>query len=280
MPLDTAEDPYAVAPELAARIDALDLRSNVRDLVDHGYTVIQDPVAHALTDRIREAILRLAEDTDEPKRGKSASLLLGRDPVFAEAVLAPRLMALVEFLVGRAPVLSQLIGSIRGEGAAPLALHADNSWFPAPFPSWEIMATACWVTDEFTREGGCTSVVPGTHRLKRHPTREEMEKLEGLIPITAPKGSLCLWDGSVWHGNYAREIPGQRVVMHMTYTRIGFEPVESYDHLGEDWLADKPAEMRDLLGRNIFLGSTTATSGGVDPAKLLHTYRLVRGRTP
>jgi len=33
---DEARDPYAVPDDLAERIDALDLRGNVRDLVDDG----------------------------------------------------------------------------------------------------------------------------------------------------------------------------------------------------------------------------------------------------
>ena len=279
MPLDTA-DPYEVPEFLAPKIDALGLRENVRELVDQGYTIIQDPVAHALTDRVREAIVRLAEETGPPRTGQSAALLLGRDPVFSEAVLAPRLLALVEFLVGRGAILSQLTSSIRGEGAAPLVLHADNSWFPAPFPNWEIMATACWVTDEFTKEGGCTSIIPGTHVLKRHPTEEECRIQEGMVPIVAPKGSLCLWDGSVWHGNYPREIPGDRVVMHMTYTRVGFAPVEDYSHLDDAWVASQPEGIADLLGRKLFLGATTVESGGADPVKLRYTQRIARSGKP
>jgi hypothetical protein len=278
MPLDIASDAYAVPEDLAPRIDALDLRQNVRDLVDTGYTIIQDPVAHALTDRLREAILRLSQETEDgPLKGRNAGLLLGRDPVFAEAVLVPRMLALAEFLVGRGLLLSQLLGSVRREGAAPLSLHADNSWFPEPFPPWEMMCTACWVTDDFTRQSGATLIVPGTHKHRRHPPRDVRKTLEGAIPIVAPKGSICLWDGSVWHGNYARQIPGERVVLHTTYTRLGLETVEDYRHLGEEWLAEKPPEMASLLGRKLFFGSTTETSGATDPALLQNTYRLAHG---
>jgi len=277
MPLDVA-DPYAVPEDLAPRIDALGLRDNVRELVDNGYTIIQDPVAHALTDRVREAITRLAVATEDgPLKGRNAGLLLGRDPVFAQAVLVPSLLALTEFLVGRGALLSQLIGSVRREGPGSLSLHADNSWFPEPFPPWEMMCTACWVTDEFTQEGGATLIIPGTHKLKRHPPRDIRKTLQDAVPIVAPKGSLCLWDGSVWHGNYPRQIPGERVVLHMTYTRIGLETVEDYRHLDDAWLADQPPEMADLLGRRLFFGSTTETSGSSNPALLQGTYRLVHG---
>jgi hypothetical protein len=277
MPLDDA-DPYAVPEDLAPRIDALGLRDNVRDLVDNGYTIIQDPVAHALTDRVREAILRLASETaDGPLVGRNAGLLLGRDPVFAEAAVVPSLLALAEFVVGRGMLLSQLIGSVRRQGPSQLALHADNSWFPEPFPAWETMCTACWVTDEFSKEGGATLIIPGTHKHKRHPPAEVRKSLEGAMPIVAPKGSLCLWDGSVWHGNYPREAPGERVVLHMTYSRIGLQPVEDYRHLDDAWLADKSPALADLLGRRLFFGSTTETSGGTNPALLQNTYRLVHG---
>ncbi|HXQ45753.1 MAG TPA: phytanoyl-CoA dioxygenase family protein [Caulobacteraceae bacterium] len=277
MPLDTADDPYAVPEDLAPRIDALDLRSNIHDLVDDGYTVIQDPVAHALTDRVRAAIIECAQATEGRSKGYAAGLLLGRDPVFAEAIVVPKLLALVEYLLGRGFIFSQLVGSIRKKGPGSLGLHADNSWFPAPFPPWEIMCTACWVTDEFTEEAGSTLVMPGTHKRRSHPPRDVRKTLEGARPIVAPKGSLALWNGNVWHGNYPRQIEGERVVLHMTYTRLGFAPVEDYRHLDDAWLADQPPQMATLLGRDHFLGKTTVESGGAVPSLLRKTYEQVHG---
>lgn len=277
MPLDTAADPYAVAEDLAARIDALDLRENVRQLVDDGYTVLQDPVAHALTDEVRAAILRCAQGTEGRAKGYSAGMLLGREPVFAEAILVPRLLAMAEFLLGRGFILSQLVGSVRRKGPGSLGLHADNSWFPAPFPPWEIMCTACWVTDDFSLEGGATLVMPGTHKHRSHPPRELRQSLEGAQPIVAPKGSLALWNGNVWHGNYPRQIEGERVVLHLTYTRVGFAPVEDYRHLGDDWLQGKPPELATLLGRENFLGKSTIASGGAVGSLLQKTYHQVHG---
>ncbi len=267
----------AVSPELREKLDALDLWDNVRELTENGYTVIQDPAAHALTGQVREAILRLAGESEGRNAGRRAGLLLGRDPVFPQAVVVPRLLALVEFLLGRGALLSQLIGTVRREDATGLALHADNSWFPAPFPQWEIMCTACWVTDEFTLDNGATLVIPGTHRHKSHPPRDIRKSLAGAIPIEAPAGSIALWDGSVWHGSYPRRNPGERVVMHMTYTRIGMQPIDDYGHLDDAWLADKDPQLRNLLGRDLFFHSTTEKNGSTDADLLANTYRLVHG---
>lgn len=267
----------SIPSDLRDRLDALDLWQNVRELEDNGYTVIQDPAAHALTDQVRAAILRLALESQGRNAGRRAGLLLGRDPVFAEAVVVPRLLALVEFLLGRGALLSQLIGTVRREDATGLGLHADNSWFPAPFPPWEIMCTACWVTDEFTKENGATLVIPQTHKNKCHPPREIRKTLEGAVAIEAPAGSIALWDGSVWHGSYPRTKPGERVVLHMTYTRIGMQPIDNYDHLEDAWLAGKNPQLRGLLGRDLFFRSTTETNGSTDVDLLQNTYRLVHG---
>jgi hypothetical protein len=275
MPLDIANDPYSVPEDLAPRVDELGLRQNVRELVDQGYTVIQDPKAHAIADEVREAIIRCVP-AEPHEKAPTRFTLLDQDPVFAEAITVPRLLVLVELLLGRGAVFSQLSGSRRRQGPKALGLHADNSWFPEPFPAWEIMCTGCFVTDEFTEESGATLVIPGTHKLKRHPPKDVRESLEGAVPIVAPKGSICLWDGSVWHGNYPRRLPGERVVLHMTYTRLGMAPIETYDHLGDEWFAGKDPALPTLLGRNNFLGRRHGWKQN-DRELLKKTYDQVHG---
>ncbi|WP_374575590.1 phytanoyl-CoA dioxygenase family protein [Phenylobacterium sp.] len=260
---------------MAAKIAALGLEQNVKDLIDDGYTIIQDPHAHAIADEVREAIIRCVPAPPEAK-APTRFTLLDQDPAFAKAITTPKLLVLVEFLLGRGALFSQLSGSRRRQGPTSLGLHADNSWFPEPFPAWELMCTACFVTDEFTRESGATLVIPGTHKLKRHPPRDVRENLEGAVPIVAPKGSICLWDGSLWHGNYPRTDPGERIVLHMTYTRLGIQPIETYDHLDADWFAGKDEALPTLLGRHNFLGRRHGWKQN-DRELLKETYDQVHG---
>ncbi|CAE7405011.1 rhlG [Symbiodinium microadriaticum] len=257
---ETATDPYAVPDFLADRIDALDLWPQVKQMVDDGYCVINDETSQALAPKIRETILSLAQDTEGPGKGYSASLLLGRDPVFEEAILHQRLLTMAEYVTGKGTQISQVIGSVREKGHYDIPVHADNSWFPAPFPPWEFLLTACWALDDFTGEAGATVVVPGSHKERSHPPADLVASRNGMTPIEAPAGSIVLWNGSVWHSNGQRQIDGQRVVLHVTYSRIGFTPVENYSHLTDDWLQDKPETLATLLGRQVFFGTTTTTS--------------------
>ena len=266
--------PFVLRESLAARVAETGLQANVDQLRDEGYTVVRDIATPEFTTRLRETLLRLAQETPGGARGYSAGVLLGRDPIIEEVVLNPKLLALVEVMCGRGAVLSQLVASIRPEGAAELPLHADQNWFPAPFPEHNQLFTMCWVMDEFTEAGGATKVIPGTHRHRRHPSWDEIAECKGAIPMVCPANSLACWDGSVWHGNYPRTIEGQRVVLHITFGRLALRPVENYDHLGEDWLAGKPAPLRTMLGRDDFLGKSSVS--GADYSKIPRTFEWAK----
>lgn len=260
------------------RLDDLGLRRNVQELLELGYTQLRDPAATSMVARIRDSILRLSAETSGPMKGRVAALLLGRDSVFAEAITVPRLLLLVEQVLGRGAVLSQLLGSVRSKGSPPLGMHVDNSWFPEPFPSWELTCTACWVTDEFTQEGGCAFAIPGSHLQRRHPPSEVRHNLSHAVPLEADAGSIWIWTGSLWHGNYPRTIAGDRVALHATFNRIGIQPIEDYQHLDRQWLRTQPEVIERLLGRHHLFGTTTPTSGGVDPMRAVQTYRYVHGQ--
>ena len=263
---------FEFEPALQQRVDELGLGEQVEGLRQSGYTVIHDIATPEFTSRLRETCIRLAEETEGAGKGRSASLLLGRDPIFEEVVLNPKILALVEIMCGKGALLSQLIASIRPKGASALGLHSDQNWFPAPFPEHNQLFTMCWTMEEYTREGGCTKVVPGSHVHRRHPNSEEIASEPGAIPIECPANSLACWDGSVWHGNYPREIDGDRVVLHITFGRLCLRTVENYDHLDEDWLAGKPAPLRVMLGREDFLGSTTIERGSADYSLIPRTF--------
>ena len=86
------------------------------------------------------------------------------------------------------------------------------------------------------------------HRIKRRLANEA-----GAIHVECPAGSVAFWDGSIWHtGNAPRRMDGRRVVVHISYSRLALRPVESYDFLDEEWLKDKPYEMRGSAGTRGF----------------------------
>ena len=244
-----------IAPGLAPRIAEFGLEANCRQLADEGYTVVQDAAPLDFFARLRQSILE--------KANPYASLLTDKDPVFAEAALNPKLGALAEFSVGRGFLLSINSTTVReaNDPSIDIDLHVDQAWMPAPFPEHNMFLTCCWATDDFTFEGGATMVVPGSHRHRRMPTLEERAAKDGAIAIECPAGSVAVWDGSVWHGNWPRTTPGQRVVLHVAYTRLMMRPMESYPpHIEDQLVAEHGDGMAQLLGRHDFLAKPAGKS--------------------
>ena len=253
--------PDAISDELAPVIDELGLVENCRQLAMEGWTVVEDAAPIEFTERLREVILAKAGP-------QGARMLLAADPVFAEAVLNPKLLAMAEFSVGRGFLLSQVAASVRPQGAGPIGLHADHNWLPAPFPAHNMLFTACWACDEYTKAGGSTMVIPGSANLRRHPNAEETAASAGAIAIECPAGSIAMWDGNVWHGNWPRELPGERVVCHITYSRLMMRPVEDYRDHEERLIEQFGARMAGLLGHDDGLFDRN----GFDYSKLVDTF--------
>ncbi len=77
-----------------------------------------------------------------------------------------------------------------------------------------------------------------------------------------------MWDGNVWHSNYPREMEGERVVCHITYTRLMMRQVEDYGPWVDELIEAHGDVMAQLLGEADMLFNTT----GADYSKLVETF--------
>ena len=251
--------PEMISDELAPTIEALDLEDNCRQLATEGWTVVEDVASAEFNERLRNKILELRP---------GGNMLLAKDPVFSEAVLSPKLLAMAEFSVGRGFLISQVAASVRPQGSPSIGLHADANWLPAPFPAHNMLMTGCWACDEYSKEGGSTLVIPGSNVLHRHPDPDEVAAKDGAIAIECPPCSVAMWDGNVWHANWPRKTEGDRVVAHITYTRLMMRQIEDYGAIADELIERHGDRMAQLLGRQDSLDSPT----GFRYDKLLDTF--------
>ena len=142
--------PFEFSKEFTKQLKDLDLLKTVAHIKEHGYAVMDADVSEEFNNKLRETCIKLAQETEGGAKGYSAAILLGRDPIFEEVVLNPRIQAMVEVMCGKGALLSQLIASIRPKGAPEIGLHADQNWTPAPFPIHNQIFTLCWACDEYT----------------------------------------------------------------------------------------------------------------------------------
>lgn len=258
---------------LYRRIRDLGLEANVAELDAFGFTIIPQALSPQRTEALRKAVLAAAEtsfgkDLDlegeaELHDVKLAPYLLYKDPLFEEAVLNEKPLALITYLLGRSCWLSSLTSHVKGPGEVPLALHADTAnGVPAPFSPYSHVANCNYALTDYTEESGALAMVPGSHRYFRQPTGFE-NKLTGnernphAIPIEVPAGTAIVWHGNTWHGSFPRRIPGLRINLSMYFCRQYMAPQEIY---GADVPADllarhgRDSRMAQLLGMNHFNG--------------------------
>ncbi len=251
----------------------LGLESNLAELEAFGFTIIKGALPADLTGRLRDAVLRSAEESfktrldldveHELREVRLAPYLLFRDPVFEEALLNPGPLALVTYLLGRSCWLSSMTSHVKGPGEVGLLLHSDTAnGVPAPFSAYSHVANCNYALTDYAEEAGALAVVPGSHRFHRQPTKWE-NALAGenrnphAIAIEAPAGTAIVWHGNTWHGSFPRRIPGLRVNLAMYFCRQYMAPQEIYaDRVPDELIArhGRQSRMAQLLGLNRFNG--------------------------
>ncbi|MDG2075050.1 MAG: phytanoyl-CoA dioxygenase family protein [Arenicellales bacterium] len=261
--------PGVISDELQPVIDKFGLEKNCRELFENGWTIVENVASLDFNDQVRIGILERLHVTDD-KGECVGSMMLHKSPVLAQATMNPKLLAMAEFSVGRGFLLMRLAATVKPEGGSGIAMHNDMNWFPAPFPEHNMVLTACWATDGFSRAGGSTRVVPRSHLLKRHPTHSEIAAEADTIAIECPPNCAVLWDGRTWHSSGRRELPGQRVVAHISYIRLAARPVDDYTPWADELVAAHGPVMAQLLGQHDML--QCQAGGFADSAKVVTTF--------
>ncbi len=181
------------------------------DVVKYGVAILSGVLAPEKFAELREAVYREAEgdrragNTEEPyfadamigAASQRVWNLPSRGQIFCELVEHPVVMDFVESFVEGSPRLSTFSANITLPGSDMMYLHADQGTNPMPWGPAPHGLNFIWCLDDFTEETGATRIVPGSHRLRRSATMEEM--MGPTVAIEAPAGSLIVMESRVWH---------------------------------------------------------------------------------
>jgi hypothetical protein len=253
--------------DLYRDIRTLGLESNLAELEAFGFTVIENALSPEVTTKLREAVLRAAEqkferplDLEGEEQHREVQLipyLLYRDPIFEEALLNPKPLALTTYLLGRHCLLSSMTSHLKGPGGGGLLLHSDTgNGMPQPFSAYSHVTNTNYALTDYTEAGGALAMVPGSHQMHRQPTAFEKgldgnERNPHAIAIEVPAGSAIVWHGNTWHGSFPRKIPGLRINLAVYFCRQYMQPQENYKDYVPEGLIEKYGEdsrIATLLG--------------------------------
>jgi ectoine hydroxylase-related dioxygenase (phytanoyl-CoA dioxygenase family) len=198
------------------------LASHVERMRRDGYTIVEDAIEPALLDELGEAVARLerelevapAENIFEGRKTLRVYNLLARGEVFAKIPVHPKILPIVERVLDSGCLVSSLssIGILPGELAQPL--HADDQLIPLPKPHVPIICNTMWALTNFTEDNGATRVLPGSHQRDGNPP---LGAALPTIPAVMRRGSVLVFDGSIWHGGGENRTGARRTGLAMNY---------------------------------------------------------------
>jgi ectoine hydroxylase-related dioxygenase (phytanoyl-CoA dioxygenase family) len=229
-------------------------------LARDGYTIVEDAFAVAEAEALLADLERLERELGE---GVGKNLfegvhtvriynLLARGKIYESIPVHETVLGLVEGTIGKSPLVSSLSSIAIGPGESAQPIHADDQLIPLPKPHISIICNSMWALTDFTEENGATRIVPGSHRA---PASPELGRAYDSVPAVMRRGSILVFDGSVWHGGGANRTAERRVGIAMNYC-AGWMRQQENQQLGIPQEAARgfsPA-LRKLVGFGIYRG--------------------------
>ena len=196
---------------------------NHRERIERdGYTILErvldagacDELADALHHLERELNAAPAHNIFEGLNTVRIYNLLARGAVFERLAVHAGVLPVVEGVLDRGCLVSSLSSIAIGPGEAPQPIHADDQLIPLPRPHVPIVCNTMWAITDFTAENGATRLVPGSHRSAEAP---DPFAEHATVAAEMPRGSVLIFNGSVWHGGGANLTPDRRVGVALNY---------------------------------------------------------------
>jgi ectoine hydroxylase-related dioxygenase (phytanoyl-CoA dioxygenase family) len=196
--------------------------SHVARIAADVYTIVEDVSGPAQCDARLADLDRLerelgavpAKNLFEGTRTVRIYNLLARGPLYAAIPVHDRILPIVEQVLDRGCLVSSLSSIAIGPGEAAQPIHADDQLIPLPKPRPAIICNTMWALTDFTEANGATRVVPGTHLADRSP---EPFAPHPTVAAEMRRGSVLIWNGSMWHGGGANRTDARRVGNAMNY---------------------------------------------------------------
>ncbi len=194
-------------------------------------------------------------DDPEPRQ-KRVWNLPEKGAVYRDLVADPRILAILEPILGDDLMLASYAANILHPGAPAQEPHVD-------YPYWDLHARSRWprtlnasfflavetvlMLDDFTVENGATAIVPASQKQARWPDPEEFARKS--IRATGPAGSLLVFPALLWHAGQANAGARSRAALLASYTCKSVKPIEDWGRsISASTIAACSDRMKALLG--------------------------------
>ena len=220
-----------------------------------GYVLLPELFTPREISEARLHILNLA--TEQPtgrflKTGERSRLyrLLDEAAIFEQMVQHPRVIEVVEAILGSDMTLGGFSAHILYPGATNMGAHVDYPYFTMtpPYPETPVMEVqAIWMMEDFTETNGAPLFAADTQKLCQFPDPKKFSEL--AQKVTGKAGSVVLSHGLSWHDTSMNQSDQPRVSVLGNYNPKFIRPLENPDqYLSPAFIEQASPKLKQLLG--------------------------------
>jgi ectoine hydroxylase-related dioxygenase (phytanoyl-CoA dioxygenase family) len=249
-----------------------DADAHAAQMREQGFTVIRDLMSPAVIQAVRDGLAPY-KDTHHGRndfegfKTERVYTLVARAKVFEDLAEEPRVLAIIDRFLQPGYLLTATQSIQINPGETAQSVHTDDGFYRLPRPRPAISYTLIAAVDPFTRENGCTEVIPGSHLWGNpgDPDRpnDMAEMISMLVPMEVPAGAAFIMAGTLLHRGGGNTSDKPRLAFTNQYCEPWARPQENF-FLGiprEQVRAMSP-RVQKLLGYDIwptFMGMVTAS---------------------
>mgnify|MGYP001168998154 CR=1 FL=1 len=194
-----------------------------RELDEQGYTIFHDVIDSTWLNLLRKKFEELI-DREGEQAGIEANQMEGvrrladltnKGEIFDALYTHPLVLGAAYHVIKRPFKIVSLNGHDPMYKQGQQILHSDFGGERDGITFHQI--NSLWMLDDLCEENGATRVIPGSHRWLNMP-RDQLQDLLAPHPdevfITAPAGSMAVFNGQIWHGSTKNRNGNLRRVYH------------------------------------------------------------------
>jgi len=249
-----------------------DADAHAAEMREQGFTVIRDFMTPAVIQAVRDGLAPYRDthhgrNDFEGFKTERVYTLVARAKVFEDLVEEQRVLAIIDRFLQPGYLLTATQSIQINPGETAQSVHTDDGFYRLPRPRPAISYTLIAAVDPFTRENGCTEVIPGSHLWGNpgDPDRpnDMAEMISMLVPMEVPAGAAFIMAGTLLHRGGGNTSDKPRLAFTNQYCEPWARPQENF-FLGiprEQVRAMSP-RVQKLLGYDIwptFMGMVTAS---------------------
>ena len=231
-------------------IDVPGLSGWLTDLEERGFAVIPNWLDEERVTKLREDLRREVNPIREfmPPENKTvrAHNLLGKTRCVDDLICDPRLVAIVQGVLGPHIQVSVVVMFDLLPGASAQGLHQDDGLWPIPRPHPPLVVNSVIAVDEFTKENGATVLVPESHKWHDQKVRQPPDV--DTIQLAMKPGTMLIWSGALWHGGGANRTNESRLAVDINFNLSYLRQQENqYIGVPREELPKMPEQLRRLI---------------------------------